>query len=210
MHQIRGPRVLAFLAVHRADQAEVVHRLGDLRQVLGDLDAGDGRLDRLRLAAVGMARLGIEGFELARAALHPEEDAGLAAFAQVGRIGSQQVLPAQHAGRRGSGGNGFEKIAAADLAAADGDGGLEVDGVGHGMVQRLACHECRVRLQRTPTYERCKNSARVDEAPEDVFERFGAVVDLLDELQARGQLALARLRGQARADNSSWTRACRP
>ena len=33
----------------------------------------------------------------------------------------------------------------------------------------------------------------VDEAPEDVFEGFGTVVDLFDELQAGCQLALAGL-----------------
>ena len=43
---------------------------------LGDRDARDGRGDRLGLAAVLGARLGVEGLELAGTAGHPEQDAG--------------------------------------------------------------------------------------------------------------------------------------
>ena len=55
----------AFLAGHRADDGRLVHDLGHVRKVLADFDAGDRRADGLGLAAVVVARLGAEGFELA-------------------------------------------------------------------------------------------------------------------------------------------------
>ena len=58
-------------------------RFGQVWQVFGILDAGDAGRNGLGFAAVGMIGLGAERFELARPALHPEQDAGLAATPQV-------------------------------------------------------------------------------------------------------------------------------
>ena len=59
MQQERRPRMAAFLAGHRADDGDVVHRGGAFRQAVGDLNAGNGRRDRLGLAAVFVAGLGL-------------------------------------------------------------------------------------------------------------------------------------------------------
>ena len=76
VHQVARAIVVAFLAGQRADQRHALHLLRQARQVLGDADAPDVGLDRLERPAGRAARLGIEGVELARPALHVEQDAG--------------------------------------------------------------------------------------------------------------------------------------
>ena len=92
---IGGPLVVALLVGHRADQGDVLHRRGGLLPALGDLDAGHGGVDRLGLAAVVVLGLGVEGLELARAARHPEQDAGHLPLAQVVGVDGHQVGEAQ-------------------------------------------------------------------------------------------------------------------
>ena len=58
VHEVLGPRVGAFGRAHPADDDARVHHLGDLRQVLADLDAGCARLDRLELT--GALAVGLE------------------------------------------------------------------------------------------------------------------------------------------------------
>ena len=58
------------------------------------------RGDRLGFAAVFVARLGAERFELARPAAHPEQDARHAAPPQILGRQADRVGPAHHAGRR--------------------------------------------------------------------------------------------------------------
>ena len=110
--QVEGrPAVVAFLGAHRADDGDVFHLLGELGQVLADHDAGHRRLDRLELAAVGVAGLGVEGVGLARAAGHPEQDARLSPLRVRARVGGQGLDPA---------------------------GGREADDAGRGQPQHLA------------------------------------------------------------------------
>src|SRR6476620_2923524 len=79
-----------------------------------------------------MPGLRIKSLELARSAAHPEQNACFPRLSQSRRVGGQQVLPAQHAGSRCSGGNRLQKVAAANMAATDRDGRFEVKSVGHG------------------------------------------------------------------------------
>ena len=99
VHQIAGPRMASLLARHGTDDGEPVGHLRGLGPVLGELDARDARGDRLGVAAVLVAHERAEGLELRRAALHPEEDAGLAALAEVGRVGRGDGAPAEGAER---------------------------------------------------------------------------------------------------------------
>ena len=74
-HLLRGQTVIGFLCRKAANDRQLFHLLGNGRQVLADLNAGHGCFDRLERAAIGMARLEVERVELARPALHPEQDA---------------------------------------------------------------------------------------------------------------------------------------
>jgi hypothetical protein len=71
--------------------------------MFGDLDAGDIGVDGLRLAAVGVARQRAKGLELARSALHVEQDARPALLAQLVRFRGHHVGPGQRASREGRG-----------------------------------------------------------------------------------------------------------
>ena len=101
VHLVGGPLVVAFLAGHRPDQGDFAHHLRGLLPPRGDLDAGDGGVDGLDLAAGLGARLGVEGLHLAGAAGHPQEDDGHVALAQVVGVDGHQVGEAQpgHPGR---------------------------------------------------------------------------------------------------------------
>ena len=85
------PLMVALLVGHRPHQGDVFHDLGRLVPALGDRDARDGRRDRLGLAAVLGAGLGVEGLELAGAAGHPEQDAGHLPLAQLGGLEGHPV-----------------------------------------------------------------------------------------------------------------------
>ena len=76
--------VVSLLVGHRPHQCDVFHDLGRVVPALGDRNPGNGRRDGLGLAAVLGAGLGIERFELAGAAGHPEQDARHLALAQIG------------------------------------------------------------------------------------------------------------------------------
>ena len=93
---------------------------GDVGPVLGDADAGDGGVDGLGRAAVGVAGLGIEGLELARPAAHEQQDAGHALRAQLVGVQRHGVLPAEDASAGGAGGDVAQERAPADDAVAVG------------------------------------------------------------------------------------------
>jgi len=84
----------------------------------------------------------------------------------------QQVLPAQETCRCGGGRNRFDEIAAADLAAANGDGCLDVSG-----------HSFRFSVFSFQPLRAVKEFGGVDEAPEDVLEGLDAVADLFCVLE---------------------------
>ena len=94
------------LVVMRADDGHACRmNLASLRQVLADLDARGTGVDFLERAAVGVAGLEIEGVHLAGAAVHPQQDAGLAPLRIRGGVVGQGFEPAGHraaddAGRR--------------------------------------------------------------------------------------------------------------
>ena len=95
-HQEGGPAVVAFLGGHRADDRHAIAELGDLRQVLADLHAGDVGGDFLELAAVGVAGLEVKGVHLRGAAAHPQQDAGALALRVLGGVLGQHFEPAGH------------------------------------------------------------------------------------------------------------------
>ena len=105
MQDVGAEVVIVGLArVHRADDGHLVHVPGDLGQVLADLDAGRRRVDFLEETAVGVTGLERPGVGMARAAGHPQQDAGLAPLRIAGRVVRQGLHPpghgvADHAGR---------------------------------------------------------------------------------------------------------------
>jgi hypothetical protein len=78
-----------------------------------------------------MARLGIERLELARAPLHIQQDAGLAALAQVGRAGDHRVLPAHRTRSERRRWNRPQKIPPPHLPAANRNVRLNVNAMRH-------------------------------------------------------------------------------
>ena len=83
VHLIRGPLMLAFAVIERADQGDVLHLPGDVGPRRGNADAADGGVDRLGRTTVGRAGLRIESLELTGPAAHEEQDAGHAPPAQL-------------------------------------------------------------------------------------------------------------------------------
>src|ERR1051325_4351308 len=73
---MRAAGVFAAFVVEAAEDRVLVGHLRQARQVLADVDAGDVGADRPKLAAdlVGGAGLEIEGLQMARPAVGPEED----------------------------------------------------------------------------------------------------------------------------------------
>ena len=67
---MRGLRMVRAPSVHRTDQRELVHSLGDFWQQLRDLNSGDIGGDRLEVA-VGFR---IPGVDVAGTAFEPEQD----------------------------------------------------------------------------------------------------------------------------------------
>ncbi len=92
----------AFLGAHRANDGEVLGLAGELRQVRTEQHPRHGCLDRFEGAAIGVARLGVEGVGLARASGHPEQNARLAAVRVSGRVGRQRLDPAGSGGAQGT------------------------------------------------------------------------------------------------------------
>ena len=82
VHEGGAPLVRAFHGVHRADDRHVLGRLGALHHVLGELDAGGGRVDRLELAAVLLSRLRVEGVDVGGTTAHPQHDDRAGALAR--------------------------------------------------------------------------------------------------------------------------------
>ena len=91
LHEVGGALVFAFAVVHGADQGDAAHFAGHIRPAVGDADAIDRGVDRLRWSAVGMAGLRIEGFELARPAVHVKKDARHLAAAQLLGVSGQRL-----------------------------------------------------------------------------------------------------------------------
>ena len=121
---------------HRADDGDVLHHLGNLRQPLGDLNARHAGIDGLRFPAVFVAGLGREGFKLARPTAHEEHNACHAAGPQLVSLAGDQFLPTQRA--RGDSGqrHAVKKVAATNDAIA-------VDPHAHVMLPKVhACSLC--------------------------------------------------------------------
>ena len=84
--------MLTFLVGQRANEGDLVHHLGNVVPTVGDLNAGDVRVDRFRFAGdFGVVGLRIEGLELAGSAVHPEQDHRLALLLKLGRLQAHQV-----------------------------------------------------------------------------------------------------------------------
>ena len=96
---VRRGQVVDVVVRHRADEAQLVCPLRQQRQVFADLQAGDGRRDRLELAAIHVRRirLHVPGILLGRPAPHEEHDARLrgSARGRIGRACSKQVRQPQ-------------------------------------------------------------------------------------------------------------------
>ena len=107
-HLVDGRRVVEQAdrrIAHRADQRHLVVDLGELRQQLGELDAGQLGVDRLEDAAdvVRNVVLGVPQVEVAGAALEVEEDDALglaeAGAAVGGVLGRCRLLQAEEVGQ---------------------------------------------------------------------------------------------------------------
>jgi hypothetical protein len=70
-HQVAAAAVVGLLGGHPAKDRELVGAVGELRQVLADLQIGHLGLDGLDRAAVGVVGLRVPGVDLAGAAVHP-------------------------------------------------------------------------------------------------------------------------------------------
>ena len=90
---VTSPTVRAFRGAHAADDGCVVGQLGELREVFANLDAGNGRADLAERSALIGARTKIEGVLMARAAFHPQEDAGLCPLPGLGSSAGQNRQP---------------------------------------------------------------------------------------------------------------------
>jgi hypothetical protein len=95
---VRGPLVLSLFVGDRADERDVLHRLGGLLPAVGDLNSRSGRANGRSLSAVFRSRFGIEGLELAGAALHPQEDHGATLFAKLLGVHAHQLAKVERAG----------------------------------------------------------------------------------------------------------------
>ena len=82
-HQVASRLVRGGARVHRADDRQLVGDLGEFRQLVAELHAGDFRLNRLRLALHLALGLRVERVELRHRSLHVEVNQvlGLAAVA---------------------------------------------------------------------------------------------------------------------------------
>ncbi len=85
----------AFSGAHAADDGRMLHLLGQLREVLTNLNPRHGRRDRLVVAAVFRVRLHVKGILVAGAAVHPEQDTRPVFAAAAGRVGRHHVEPAR-------------------------------------------------------------------------------------------------------------------
>ena len=65
--------MIVLLVIDAADQGESMHLAGAIRQKFADVGAGDGRRNRLEWTAGVGPRLGVPGFELAKAAGHEND-----------------------------------------------------------------------------------------------------------------------------------------
>src|SRR5262249_46244280 len=81
---VRAASVIAFTAVQRADDRQVLEVLGGVFHQLANLDARSGGVDRLEVALVGGANFDVPGVHVAGAAAHPQDDQVLAGLLQGG------------------------------------------------------------------------------------------------------------------------------
>src|SRR5438132_800176 len=77
-----GAVVREFIVRERADDGAMMHLAGHSREPFAYEDARRGRADYAELASdlARRARFRIEGIELRRTSIHPEEDAGIFDF----------------------------------------------------------------------------------------------------------------------------------
>ncbi len=104
LHQVRASLVVSFFAHQRADDRQRVHLLGQLFQSLGQLDVLDAGGNGPRVAGDFSARLGVERFQLARSAGHPQHDERAGRVASLPGGGARFGSPGQqarHAGQPG-------------------------------------------------------------------------------------------------------------
>ena len=74
LHEIRPALVVTLLADHRSDQRDRFHLVGELLVPLRELDARDSGRDRPGATGDLLVGVRVERFELARAAVEPQED----------------------------------------------------------------------------------------------------------------------------------------
>ena len=98
VQQVLRALVIALLAGHAAHDGELVRHARELRHVLADHHAGHARLDRLERAG-DLAGLRIPGVDVARSAVHPEEDDALR-LAPVAAASSRRSARALQPARR--------------------------------------------------------------------------------------------------------------
>ena len=117
VHVIDAIGMIRRLRAHAANDRELVHLPRHPRQIFAHLNAVDIRLNRPERSASGPTRLHIEGIDLARAAIRPQEDAAFILARGLLRDGLRAEEPAPVGDRHpASGGERrLEEGAAADV-----------------------------------------------------------------------------------------------
>jgi hypothetical protein len=119
MKLVGRPLMVPLFVGHGSHQGDLVHDLGRLVPSLGDGDRGNGGRDRLGLAAVLGARLGVERLELAGAAGHPEQNACPLLPAQVGGMNGHPIGETDRNRRRGGQPGRSQRDRLEEVAAVD-------------------------------------------------------------------------------------------
>jgi hypothetical protein len=100
--------VIAFFTDHGANETDILHLLGQPFQPLGQVNAFDGRGDRLRPASDARVGVWVEGLELTGTALQPEDDDRLSGFGGVAPLfgsSGQVIAKGSQPGGPGQSGN---------------------------------------------------------------------------------------------------------
>ncbi len=91
VHVVAAAAVVRLAGAHRADHRQLIHLLGQERQVLGNLQAIDAGRNGLELSAGRRAGLQIPNVDGAGPAPHPQQNAALVLLLQIQRAGQDAV-----------------------------------------------------------------------------------------------------------------------
>ena len=119
VHLVGRAAVVAFFVGHRADERDVLHHGRGLFPAVGDLNAGDGRVDCFGRSAVFRFGFGVECFKMAGSARHPQENHRHSLLAKLLGVQAHDVAEIHGTGRHRSGGKRLQKSAARKSVAGN-------------------------------------------------------------------------------------------